>query len=441
MEQQLFLPEGQFLQSGVGLAHVALFASWETALISARHEMRIPNGALAALELDVRSHAMWIWSDAWNNDDIASGGLDTLVSLGRGLVADVVKARTNLLTYRVTPHNLLIWLVSPAGKVWSVSEPLDADELTRMLNDFNEELCLADADTTCLTRGGWAGKATHVLSARLLPQQLSPHLDPNRDLVIVPSGRLWNLPFAALQRSDMPIPLGAMFPIRYDNMPAGIRGSRVLQLGGQSLVVGPAPASAVTIFGSVRVFGPLTYAKSEADSVANLIGTPVLTNFAANRDTLLARMANARIIHFATHAMSFSGLEALSSFILLPQEADGNRILTANDVANGPFLNNADLVVLSACQTGLGEVTRTEGVLGMPVAFLSHGAAAVVYSLWAIDDSSSAALIENFYVNLLSGSSKAQALQSAQQAIRMNRTQHQYSKPYYWAAFSLMDGG
>jgi len=133
-------------------------------------------------------------------------------------------------------------------------------------------------------------------------------------------------------------------------------------------------------------------------------------------------------------------LRALSSFILLPQRAGGNQ-LTAAEIANGPFLNNADLVVLSACETGLGEVTRTEGVLGMPDAFLSHGAAAVVYSLWAIDDSASAALIEKFYVNLLSGEAKAKALQNAQQAIRTNRTYLQYSKPYYWAAFSLMDGG
>jgi CHAT domain-containing protein len=110
-----------------------------------------------------------------------------------------------------------------------------------------------------------------------------------------------------------------------------------------------------------------------------------------------------------------------------------NGILFAYDVARMNLLG-AQLVVLSACDTGLGAVNNREGVFGLQRAFKLAGAQTIIMSLWEVDDRVTADFMTTFYSNWLSGKSKQDAFKETQSEIRSR-----YPAPYYWAAFVLMD--
>jgi CHAT domain-containing protein/tetratricopeptide (TPR) repeat protein len=112
----------------------------------------------------------------------------------------------------------------------------------------------------------------------------------------------------------------------------------------------------------------------------------------------------------------------------LPEEAEDG-ILTAEDVS-GLNLLATELVVLSACETGLGEVKTGEGVFGLQRAFTLAGAKTLVMSLWAVDDETTRELMEDFYQRLHNGEGRAAALHNAQQALRKK-----HPHAYYWGAF------
>jgi len=111
-----------------------------------------------------------------------------------------------------------------------------------------------------------------------------------------------------------------------------------------------------------------------------------------------------------------------------PDEAEDG-LLTAEDVT-GLDLLDTELVVLSACETGLGEVRTGEGVFGLQRAFILAGAKTLVMSLWSIPDEATRELMEDFYRRLLAGEPRADALHAAQQALR-----RKYPEPYFWGAF------
>jgi CHAT domain-containing protein len=118
---------------------------------------------------------------------------------------------------------------------------------------------------------------------------------------------------------------------------------------------------------------------------------------------------------------------------LLPNGVEDG-ILTAQDVAT-LNLRKTNIVVLSACETGLGEIT-SEGVFGLQRAFKKAGVQTLVMSLWNVDDDATAIFMISFYKHLLSGSSKQMALLKAQQTIR---SIDKYKSPFYWSAFIMLD--
>ena len=162
-----------------------------------------------------------------------------------------------------------------------------------------------------------------------------------------------------------------------------------------------------------------------------------LIDFQASRETVLkGALAQYRYVHFATHGLLDSERPGLSSLVLSMVDEQGkqqNGFLRANDIYNLKL--PAELVVLSACQTGLGKEIKGEGLVGLTRGFMYAGAARVVVSLWSVNDRATAELMTKFYEKMLKqGERPAAALRAAQ--VEMWK-QKQWQSPYYWAAFTL----
>ena len=138
--------------------------------------------------------------------------------------------------------------------------------------------------------------------------------------------------------------------------------------------------------------------------------------------------------HFATHGYLDAERPALSALVLSQIDAQHRPVdgfLRVNDIYNSRL--SADLVSLSACQTGLGKEIRGEGLMGLTRAFFYAGVPRVVVSLWNVNDRATAALMAAFYDRMLRrGERPSQALREAQLELRK---QKRWAAPYYWAAF------
>jgi CHAT domain-containing protein len=184
----------------------------------------------------------------------------------------------------------------------------------------------------------------------------------------------------------------------------------------------------------------LRYTRDEADAIYAV--TPATkgleaTDFRANRATAISPdLASYRIVHFATHGLLNSQHPELSGLVFSLVDKNGNAqdgFLTLQDIYN---LNlPADLVVLSACETGLGKEISGEGLIGLTRGFMYAGASRVVASLWNVSDIATAHLMAEFYRSMeKDGLPPAAALRAAQ--VKMLQ-QKRWASPYYWAAFQL----
>ncbi|MGH9308365.1 MAG: CHAT domain-containing tetratricopeptide repeat protein [Vicinamibacterales bacterium] len=184
----------------------------------------------------------------------------------------------------------------------------------------------------------------------------------------------------------------------------------------------------------------LPFSRDEATTIARLAGseaTLLATDFQARRAAVLeASLADYRIVHFATHGLIDAERPELSGLVLSlvtdrGQPQDG--LLRLHDIFNMRL--NADLVVLSACQTALGKEIKGEGLVGLTRAFMYAGAPRVIASLWQVSDLATAELMKRFYDGLLRrGLPPSAALRTAQLELARDP---RWKSPYFWAGFVI----
>ena len=349
---------------------------------------------------------------------------------------------------------LFIWVVKPSGEV--SQRRVDLKPLWRDKQTSLGELVDQTRDALGVGRGN--GRATYPALLRELHQLL---INPIEDLlptpiqgteknrlIIIPHRSLFLLPFPALQDAQ-----GKYLIDKYILQTAP--SIQVLQLtqqqrqraeGSEVLIVGNPTMPVVQLPGlPPQRLDNLPGAEQEAKAIAQLFQVSALTGDQASKIAVLRKMPQAKIIHLATHGLldDFSGSGVPGAIALAPSprgnvssstnptnSSQNQDLLTANEILN--LRLSSKLVVLSACDTGRGKITG-DGVIGLSRSLIAAGAASVLVSLWAIPDSPTAELMQDFYQQLQANPDEAVALQKA-----MVTTKAKYPHPKNWAAFTLI---
>jgi CHAT domain-containing protein len=187
-------------------------------------------------------------------------------------------------------------------------------------------------------------------------------------------------------------------------------------------------------------FVRLRFSREEAENIMSLASSSsslrALDFTASKRTALQTDLSQYKILHFATHGLLDTQHPEMSGLALSLRDESGQSVdgfLRLRDIYKLKL--NADLVVLSGCQTALGKDLKAEGLIGLTRGFMYAGAPRVVASLWNVDDKATSELMKRFYHGVLvQGLRPANALRAAQKSLA-NETG--WSAPYYWAAFTL----
>ena len=347
----------------------------------------------------------------------------------------------------------------------------EAETIEKLVQDFR--VALSDSQST------YVHEVATELSERLM-KPLHPHLGHAKQLLVSPDGALNLLPFAALldetgeylaQRVDITYLTSGRDLLQFvAESPSHSRAVVVADPDyGQSETMVAHADTAVEVSRSVDLdrgglsFTPLPGTAAEADTLKSLLkvnNENLLTQVQAT-EARLKQLHGPQILHIATHgfflrdqagpspALRTSGLSQDQTPLPLRENpllrsglalagANARRsgdhddgILTAAEVAQMD-LHGTQLVVLSACETGLGDVENGEGVYGLRRALELAGAQTQVASLWKVADDATKDLMVDYYQRLLAGEGRSAALQEAQRTMLKSKTR---SHPYYWAAF------
>ncbi len=359
---------------------------------------------------------------------------------------------TVILEYALGDHESYLWVVTP-GEVHFFRLPPRA-ALERAVMDYRKLIARRPQGALF---DAWQAPAVALYNILVKPAQ--PYLAQQRTLVIVPDGILHYLPFETLRamgRDGHPQCLIEQFPISY--MPSvsvlaelrqraadRVRKLDLLAYGDPVFSRAGAKSSPSAdlvrgIYESAGIrFPQLPNTRREVQAISSLFLPARRTTFlglaATKASVKHTDLLDYRLLHFATHAIMDDRNPARSGIVLsLVNTGDEDGILHMNEVFNLEM--NADLVVLSACQTGLGKLVRGEGVVGLTRAFLYAGARRVAVSLWDVNDLTTPDFMQSFYRRMHQGEAPAAALRSTK--IEMLHSDSPVrAHPYFWAPFVL----
>ncbi|HEY6437907.1 MAG TPA: CHAT domain-containing protein, partial [Ignavibacteriaceae bacterium] len=341
--------------------------------------------------------------------------------------------KTALISYFIDEINARVYTYIISKKKFSISDKALSKEYDKYITGLRNSLYFMEVQT-------FSG-ISRKLYQMLIPKRIPRHIN---DLVIIPTGRMGIIPFETLLTVEVKgkpdfksLPyLLKKYSVRYE-FSAGL----VLQKKRDAATIKSVLLCAPVIFPEKDNLNDLPGTETEVNTIANLfkgknIGTQVYLKEHANETVIKSSsIKNYSLVHFATHGVVDENSPELSRiFLQTDSEAeDGN--LFAGEIYNLEL--NAQLVALSACQTGLGKISKGEGVIGLSRALVYAGAKSIIVSFWSVADESTATLMTDFYRQLLENPSSnySRDLQKA----KLNLLQQgDYSAPYYWAPFILI---
>ena len=337
------------------------------------------------------------------------------------------------------PTKLYIWVVQPSGKITFELVELKED-LTKMINSFRDAILSppdGEENPELVTK---TGQALHEIL--IAPIQSALPADADSEVVIIPQAGLYAIPFAALQDADgkdlidrhtlttagsidlYRLSVAAFKPSKFDKQ-------QVLIVGNPDM-----PAFLSRPDKPAAPLNPLPGSEAEARAIAEMFGIEPVIGEDATETAIVKRMQTAQLIHLASHGYleptDIFSEGYRSSIALTPSETD-NGFLTVSEVMKMKL--KAELVVLSACDSGQGIVTG-DGIMGLSRAYLTAGVPTAVVSLWPVSDRATAILMVNFYRAIGQGKSKAGALRAATLENRKR-----FPSPKLWAPFTMYGTG
>jgi CHAT domain-containing protein/tetratricopeptide (TPR) repeat protein len=341
---------------------------------------------------------------------------------------------------------LYIWVIKPTGEV--IFRKSDLKPLWQKQNTDLEDLIRTTRnDSIGVGYRGPLGGESYIASNQSQPKYLQklhklliepiadllPRIESDR-VVFIPQDSLFLLPFPALQDKEgkyliekhtiLTVPSIQVLDLTHQQ--------RQRVSGNGALVVGnPTMPSFGKIGETPKQLPSLPYSETEVKAIAPLLDTTAIIGAAATKAAIAQKMVKAQIIHLATHGLldDVKGLGVPGAIALAPSGQDDG-LLRADEILDLKL--NAELVVLSACDTGRGKITG-DGVIGLSRSLISAGVPSVIVSLWSVPDNSTSELMTEFYKNLQQKQDKAMALRNA-----MLTTMKQHPSPKYWAAFTLI---
>ncbi|MEO0824999.1 MAG: tetratricopeptide repeat protein [Cyanobacteria bacterium J06642_9] len=346
--------------------------------------------------------------------------------------------------------SLYIWVVQPDGELDFRKVSLDDNAL-----DLAELVSQSRQSIGVRGRGGGfelveapTGNEQLRQLYQLLIEPIADLLPPNPEqrVIFMPQGELFLVPFPALidatgnylieKHTLLTAPsIQTLDLTRQQRMALEIDDSlesdAILTVGNPTMPeVWNPDASAY------QQLSDLPGAEQEALAIGRFFNIQPLLNVAATEQAIKQQIESAHIVHFATHGLleygspEDSGVRDLPGAIALAPGQGEDGLLTSAEIRT--FNLQAELVVLSACDTGRGRITG-DGVIGLSRSFIEAGTPSVIVSLWSVPDAPTAALMTEFYRQLQQGQDKAQALRQA-----MLTTLENHPEPKNWAAFTLI---
>jgi CHAT domain-containing protein len=183
-------------------------------------------------------------------------------------------------------------------------------------------------------------------------------------------------------------------------------------------------------------FAPLRHNRPEVESIRALMGGVALTGAEATKSSFTSEAPRYRLLHLATHAFT-SDLHANFSHLVFSEDLHSGEapFLYVYELYNMRL--NAELAVLSACETGAGRLQRGEGIMSLSRAFKYAGCPNIVTSLWKAEDESTKEIMVNFYAHLKNGMGKGEALRRAKLEF-LDQTDPLHAHPFFWGTFILI---
>ncbi|NEQ38202.1 MAG: CHAT domain-containing protein [Okeania sp. SIO3I5] len=345
-----------------------------------------------------------------------------------------------IVEYSIIEDQLYIWVVQPKGEIEfrqiEFKSVLENQTLTDLVIDARKALLVKPYQPQAQLKKLYELLIEPI--ADILPS------NPEERVIFIPQRELFLIPFVALMDNQekyliekhtiLTAPAIQILELthkqRVENKKASPQNDLIIGLprneNQSDLVIGNPSMPKL----NEKPLDPLVGAETEAKQIANFLETQAVIGNIATESLVKKQIENARVIHVATHGLltDITGLGSPGALAFTPdQNNDG--FLTYYEILE---LNlNAELVVLSACDTGRGKITG-DGVIGLSRSFLAAGAPSIVVSLWKVPDDATQSLMVEFYRQLNVTGNKAEALRKA-----MLTTLKKFPEVKNWAAFTL----
>jgi CHAT domain-containing protein len=377
----------------------------------------------AALTLSVAQQdfvAAWELSEASRTrellDTVRSRATDTLSQ--QLTLADVQRALTAddaVLQFHAVDEQMVVWVIR-RDSIRGRTLPLREADLARRVDAFRDSIINRRADTRALGQD--------LYEALVAPAEIGPV----KRVFLVPHGPLHYLPFQALHT-------GSGYLIEQYALSVWPSASVGVQLRNRA----NAGAATLLAFGNPTTEKnvPLPGAEREVQQLSGLFAQHSIYLQRDATKTRFKEVANsASLVHVAAHA-EVDEVDPLFSRILFSSSPTDSGVLEAREIFRLD-LGAVKLVTLSACESGLGKVSRGEEIVGFTRSFLSAGADSVIASLWPVADDSTEALMTKLYQELVAGRDLGSAMQAAQIEVQRNR---RFAHPFFWAPFYVIGNG